>query len=488
MHTTARQTDTASPATPIPATPTPATHVTEDGSGITIRDPRSGETLWTVPEAEPHTVTEAVDVARKTAADWAFTAPAERGSRLRAAARALEDAAHELAGLNSSETGRPLEEALGGIAAGVSTLEQYAELGPLHRGHSLRGNSLASDYTVAEPRGVAVLLTPWNDPVAVACGLIGAALATGNTVIHKPSERCPRLGEALGEVLAPAFPPGVLLTVSGGARVGELLTSTGVDVIAHVGSSASGARIAAAAVATGAHFIRENGGNDPLLVDRDVDPVWAAEQAAIGAFANSGQICTSVERIYVHEAIADEFCAALEAEAALRNGNGTVAPLVDTRLRDAVHAQVAEAVELGAHAVEGGAVPDGPGAHYPATVLLGCTGSMQVMTEETFGPVAPVQVVSTFAEGLREACNGRFGLAATVLTGSIAHAQQAIASLPVGTVKVNEVFGGAPGGSAQPRGDSGEGFGYGPELLDEFTRVKVVHVAAPPVTLNQGTP
>jgi acyl-CoA reductase-like NAD-dependent aldehyde dehydrogenase len=113
---------------------------------------------------------------------------------------------------------------------------------------------------------------------------------------------------------------------------------------------------------------------------------------------------------------------------------------------------------------------------------------MQVMTEETFGPVAPVQVVSTFAEGLRAACSGRFGLAATVLTGSIAHAQQAIASLPVGTVKVNEVFGGAPGGSAQPRGDSGEGFGYGPELLDEFTRVKVVHVAAPPLTSDQSTP
>jgi acyl-CoA reductase-like NAD-dependent aldehyde dehydrogenase len=373
-----------------------------------------------------------------------------------------------------------VEEALAGIAAGVSTLEQYAELGPVHRGHSLRGNRLASDYTVAEPRGVAVILTPWNDPVAVACGLIGAALVTGNTVVHKPSERCPRLGEALGEVLAPAFPPGVMLTVTGGPHVGELLATAGVDVIAHVGSSASGARIASVAVSSGAHVIRENGGNDPLLVDGDVDPAWAAGQAAIGAFSNSGQICTSVERIYVHEAIAAEFCAALEAEAALRNSNGTVAPLVDTRLRESVHAQVAQAVELGAHAVEGGAVPDGPGAFYPATVLLGCRDTMQVMTEETFGPVAPVQVVPSFDAGLRLACSGRYGLAATVLTGNIAHVQQAIAALPVGTVKVNEVFGGAPGGSAQPRGESGHGFGYGPELLDEFTRVKVVHVAAPP--------
>lgn len=463
-------------------TTTPTTSVDQplNGSGLTISDPRTGEYLWSVPEAGPEAVTHAVEVARSAAVSWAAVAPGERGAALRTAARALDAAAQELAGLNSSETGRPLEEALAGIAAGVSTLEQYAEVGPLHRGHSLLGNRSASDYTVAEPRGVAVLLTPWNDPVAVACGLIGAALVTGNTVVHKPSERCPRLGEALGEVLAPAFPPGVLLTVSGAAGMGALLAQSAVDVIAHVGASASGERIARAAVQTGAHVIRENGGNDPLVVDRDVDPGWAAEQAAVGAFSNSGQICTSVERIYVHEAVAAEFCAALEAEAALRNSNGTVAPLVDTKLRDVVHAQVSEALKLGARAVEGGGVPEGPGAFYPATVLLGCTDAMQVMTEETFGPVAAVRVVRSFDEGLQLARSGRYGLAATVLTGSVAHVQQAIAALPVGTVKINEVFGGAPGGSAQPRGASGEGFGYGPELLDEFTRVKVVHVAAPP--------
>lgn len=448
--------------------------------GLAIRDPRTGEVLWTVQEAEPEAVAHAVAVAKGAAAGWAATAPAERGAALRAAAKALDAAAQELAGLNASETGRPVAEALAGIGAAVSTLEQYAELGPLHRGHSLRGNQSAADYTLPEPRGVAVLLTPWNDPVAVAAGLIGAALVTGNAVVHKPSERCPRLGEALGEVLAAAFPPGVFQTVTGGAGVGALLAGQEVDVLAHVGSSAAGLRIAKAGALTGAHVIRENGGNDPLLVDGDVDPVWAAGQAAVGAFSNSGQICTAVERIYVHEAIAEEFCAALGAEAALRNCNGTVAPLVDLRMRDEVHAQVADALGKGAHALEGAALPEGPGSFYPATVLLGCTDSMQVMTEETFGPVAPVQVVKTFDDGLRLACSGKYGLAATVLSGNIAHIQQAVAALPVGTVKVNEVFGGAPGGAAQPRGASGSGFGYGPELLDEFTRVKVVHVAAPP--------
>ena len=283
---------------------------------LTIRDPRTGDVVGTFASARPEDVGRAVAAARAAQPAWSATPPAERGRLLRAAAAALDEKAAELAEINARETGRPVEEARAGVAAGVATLEQYAELGPVHRGHSLRGNTLAADYTAAEPRGVAVLLTPWNDPVAVACGLIGAALVTGNTVVHKPSERCPRVGERLGEVLASAFPPDVLQTLTGGADVGSLLTQQpSVDVFAHVGSSDSGARIAQAAVLTGAHVIRENGGNDPLVVDEDVDPEWAAEQAAVGAFSNSGQICTSVERIYVHRAVAEPFCDALAAQA-----------------------------------------------------------------------------------------------------------------------------------------------------------------------------
>lgn len=452
----------------------------EQESALTIVDPRDGSEVGTIESAGREQVALAVQLARSVQSDWAALAPAERAGMVRAAARALRDGADRLAELNSRETGRPFDEALAGIEAGASTLEQYAELGPLHRGLSLRGSVLASDYTVTEPRGVAALLTPWNDPVAVSAGLLGAALVTGNTVLHKPSERCPHLGQLLGELLLPCFPAGVLTTLTGGPDVGAMLTAEeGVDVYAHVGSSATGARIARAAVLTGAHVIRENGGNDPLLIDDDVDPAWAAEQAAIGAFSNSGQICTAVERIYVHDSIADDFCAALVAEAARRNGSGTFAPLVDRRMRDAVHGQIRAAVEMGAEAAEGGMIPDGPGAHYPATVLLNCTGRMDIMAEETFGPVAPVMRVDSFDEGLKLAAAGRYGLAANVLTGSITNAQKAVAALKVGTVKVNAVFGGAPGGSAQPRGESGQGFGYGPELLDEFSTVKVVHIEAP---------
>ncbi len=449
---------------------------------ITILSPHDGSPVGTLSCAGADEVRGAVATARAAARDWARTSPEERGSILRDAADALAGHAAELAELNTRETGKLPGEALGGVRAGVGTLHQYAELGPVHRGHSLRGSVLAADWTVAEPRGVVVALTPWNDPVAVAAGLLGAALVTGNTVVHKPSDRCPHTGARLGEILAGALPVGVLVTVTGGPEAGRLLTSLpGVDMFAHVGSTVTGNAIARAAVETGAHVIRENGGNDALVVDDDVDPVWAAEQAAIGAFTNAGQICTSVERIYVHRSIAEPFLEALTAQARTRNGDPELlAPLVDRRLRETVHEHVSDALAHGATALEGGQVPDGPGAAYPATVLRDCTDGMVVMREETFGPVAPVRVVDSFGEGLRLAAADRYGLAASVLTGRIGHAQQAVAELGVGTVKVNHVFGGAPGGAAQPRRDSGAGFGYGPELLDEMTEVKVVHVEMPP--------
>jgi acyl-CoA reductase-like NAD-dependent aldehyde dehydrogenase len=447
---------------------------------LTVLDPRDGTLVGDVAEADHEAVVDAVRRARAAQGAWMRTPAAARGELLQDAAAALRERADELAALNQRETGKPFDDSRGGVLAGADTLRQYAELGPLHRGLSLVGAREAADFTIDQPRGVVAAVTPWNDPVAVACGLIGAALVTGNAVVHKPSERSPHVGQLLGEIVSAVLPPDVLVTVSGGAAVGAALTEQpDVDVVAHVGSTATGRRIARVAALTGAHVVLENGGDDALIVDADVDPAWAAEQAALGAFANAGQICTSVERIYVHRDVADAFVEALVVEATRRNDRGELGPLVDGRLRDEVQRQVDDALASGARALVGGAVPSGPGSWYPATVLVDCTPHMTVVQEETFGPVAPVQVVDDFDEGLRLACAGRYGLAATVLTGSIGHANRAMAELPVGTVKINAVFGGAPGGSAQPRGESGAGFGYGPELLDEMTLTKVVHYGTP---------
>jgi succinate-semialdehyde dehydrogenase/glutarate-semialdehyde dehydrogenase len=445
---------------------------------LTVLDPRTGEVATELPVADEPAVADALASARAAQAGWARTPAAERGAALRAAAAAVRAAADELAELNTRETGKTPDDARGGIEAGAGTLEQYAELGPVHRGRSLQGGWGATDLMVPMPRGVVAVLTPWNDPVAVAAGLLGAALVTGNTVVHKPSERCPATGRRFAEILADHLPDGVLRIVDGDGTIGaRLARSDEVDVVAHVGSTAAGRAIAESCARTGARALLENGGNDPMIVDAGADPAWAAEQAALGSFANAGQICVSVERIYVHRDVAEPFLAELTARAG--EWADRIGPLVDRRQRDHVHDHVRGALAEGAELRAGGALPDGPGAYYPPTVLTGCTPSMAVLREETFGPVAPVRVVPDFDTALREAADDRYGLAAVVLTADMGHAQRAWRELPVGTVKINAAFGGAPGGSAQPRRASGQGFGYGPELLDEMTTTTVVHIAPP---------
>jgi succinate-semialdehyde dehydrogenase/glutarate-semialdehyde dehydrogenase len=449
-----------------------------DTRELTVLDPRTGEIVGRVPVATEERCADAIRRARAAAPGWARTSATERAAALHAAAAAVRAAAEELAALNERETGKLRTDALGGVKAGIGTLVQYAELGPVHRGRTLQGDWDATDLMVPGPRGVAVVLTPWNDPVAVAAGLLGAALVTGNTVVHKPSERCPHTGRRFAELIAERLPDGVLEIVDGDGSVGARLAAAEVDLVAHVGGSATGRSIARACAETGAKVVLENGGNDPLIVDDGVDPEWAAEQAALGAFANAGQICVSVERIYVVAPAADAFREALVRQA--RQWTDRIGPLVDVRHRELVHEHVQDALARGARVLVGGRVPDGLGAFYPTTVLTGCTPAMRVMREETFGPIAPVRVVPDFPTALAEAAANRYGLAATVLTPDMAHAQRAWRELPVGTVKVNAVFGGAPGGAAEPRGASGTGFGYGPELLDEMTTTKVVHLTPPP--------
>lgn len=450
--------------------------IVDGTAALEIRNPTDDTLVGVVGMATPDAIDTAFATANQASRGWMVIPAAERGAAVKASARSLRERADQLAVLIERETGKPRAEAREGVMAGAGTLEQYAELGPVHRGRSLLGDWGATDFMMPEPHGVVVALTPWNDPVAVACGLLGAALVTGNTVVHKPSERCPHTGAWLGGALAQQFPDGVLQTVQGDGRVGAMIAARAdVDLIAHVGSTEAGRSIAASAARTGAKVLLENGGNDPLIVDAGVDPFWAAAQAAAGAFANSGQICVAVERIYVHQELSEAFLSALVVEA----GGRRLAPLVDRRHREWVHAQVEEAIAEGADPALGGVLPDGPGAFYPATVLTDCRPEMRVLRDETFGPVAPIRVVADFDQALEEAAADDYGLAATVLTASMDHAQRAWRELPVGTVKINDVFSGAPGGAAHPRRASGSGYGYGPELLDEMTQTKVVHLGTP---------
>jgi succinate-semialdehyde dehydrogenase/glutarate-semialdehyde dehydrogenase len=448
---------------------------------LPVTAPATGERLGTIPAGGAADAGRALEAARKASQDWARLPAAQRAAYVKKAARRMRERLDEVATVQTREGGKPIADSRGGVEAGIGVMELYAELGPLHRGRSLQGSWDATDSMVFEPRGVVVVLTPWNDPVAISAQNIAAALVAGNTVVFKPSERTPLSGLALADAFED-LPPGVLNVLLGDGELGQaLVDDPRVDAVIHVGSTATGRRIAEACARTGAKALLENGGKDALIVDAGVDPAWAARQAASGSFANAGQICTSVERIYVHVDVADAFVAALVAAAeSLRVGPGedpatSMGPLIDERQRDTVHEHVTRAVAAGARLLTGGEIPAGPGTFYPPTVLVDVTDDMPVMTEETFGPVAAVCVVGSYDEALTRAARSAYGLAATVLTPSQEHAQRAWRELPVGTVKINAVWGGAPGGAAQPRRGSGDGFGYGPELLDELTRVKVVH-------------
>jgi len=441
---------------------------------LDVLDPATGEVVGRIPAGSAGAADAAVRAARAAQRRWARTAPGDRGAALKAAAQRVRANAEELADLLSREGGKPPADALAGVEAGAGALEQYAELGPLHRGRALQGAWDAADLMVHEPRGVIALLVPWNDPIAIACGQIGAGLVTGNAVVFKPSEKTPLSGARLVELLDLGE---VLQLLHGDARAGRPLAAhPGVDLVVHTGSVQTGRDVAEACLDRLGKALLELGGKDAMIVDAGVDPDWAAEQAATGAFANAGQLCTSVERIYVHRDVADAFLAALERRA----GELEIGPLIDDEQRDWVHNHVEDACHNGAELRIGGRIPDGPGYFYPPTVLVGPPGDAPVLTQETFGPVAAVRVVNSFGEALEEANRGEYGLAAVVLTPSQAHAQRAWRELEVGTVKVNAVFGGAPGGAAEPRRRSGHGFGYGPELLDEVTHTKVVHLGVAP--------
>jgi acyl-CoA reductase-like NAD-dependent aldehyde dehydrogenase len=456
--------------------------------GIEVLNPATGDQIGYIPTGTPKDAATAITAARKALPNWSTLPAAERAELIKAAAHRMREHAEELAQLVTLENGKPLDDALGGVEAGIGTLEQYAELGPLHRGKSLQGNFMASDMMVYEPYGVAAVVLPWNDPIAIACGYLGAALVTGNTVVYKPSEKTPLSAIWLADMFD-GLPGGVLNLLLGDERAGwPLVSHEDVDLVLFTGSVPVGREILETAGRQLKKAVVELGGKDPMIVDEGVDPIWAGGEAATGSFANAGQICTSIERIYVHTAIANDFLEELTARAkALRVGDGAepgtqMGPLIDEGQRNLVHRHVTEAVEAGAELLCGGEVPDGGGFFYPPTVLSGVRSGMSIVDEETFGPVAAVEVVASFDEALEKANKTVYGLAAVVLTPDQEHAARAWRELSAGTVKVNAVFGGAPGGAAEPRKASGLGFGYGPELLDEVTTTKVVHHAVAPRT------
>jgi acyl-CoA reductase-like NAD-dependent aldehyde dehydrogenase len=308
-------------------------------------------------------------------------------------------------------------------------------------------------------------------------------VATGNSVVWKPSEKTPLSSRLVVERVFGHLPPGVVNIVLGdGTHAGEaLVRNRGVDAVAFIGSVRVGRRIGEICGHDLKKAILELGGKDPLIIDETVDVGKAAKLAASAAYANAGQICTSIERIYVQQSIYTDFCEALVSESkAIRIGEGhepevQMGPLVDAMQLEKVSGQVIDACRLGARVLCGGARLNRLGYFYPPTVMTDVPDESLLIRDETFGPIAPVFKFGNFEQAIELANESEFGLAAMVFTESSAHAIAALQGLKVGTVKINTMRGRAPGSAAEPVKSSGIGHGSGMDILQELTRQKAVH-------------
>jgi len=434
---------------------------------ISICSPESGDRLALIPAGCAEDVNRAVAAASEAAVLWSKTPLRDRLATVVAMVDALEPHVEELARAQCAEMGQPLElarESLSGLSDWARGLLEGAPLAEV--------TELGGGHLVHEPRGVGALIVPWNFPLPVALQGLVPLLASGHTVVWKPSERSPLSAVAAMRYIGAVVPPGTVNLVLGDRRAGEPLAAhRDVDVILFTGSVPTGRRVAALAADRLAKVVLELGGKDPVIVDQDVDPAWAAGVVAEGAMFNSGQLCTSMERIYVHAGIAEEFtdrlCNAV--------GSMSIGPLVDRRQRAVVERHVKHAVEDGARVLVGGRCPDGPGSYYPPTVVVDVPQHTPLMREETFGPVAAVRTVESFDEAIQLANDTEYGLAATVLTNDPGHAQRAGSELRAGIVWINEWQGAVEGAQAEPQRLSGRGIGFGPGLWNELRTTRYVH-------------
>jgi acyl-CoA reductase-like NAD-dependent aldehyde dehydrogenase len=332
-------------------------------------------------------------------------------------------------------------------------------------------------------RGVAACVMPWNFPIAVGLENVVPNLLVGNTVVWKPSEKTPLTSRFIVERIFDHLPPGVVnLLLGDGESVGDpLVRHPQIDLLVFVGSERTGRRLGAICGQSLKKAILELGGKDALIVDETVDVLAAARLAAEATYFNAGQICTSTERLYIARPIFDAFVDAMvTACRAIKVGNGLDAgvemgPLVDRLQLDLVSRQVDDAVGKGATVCSGGTRLSGKGFFYPPTVLTDVSLDAALMTEETFGPVAPCIPFDDFDQAIAMANDSRFGLAAIVCTTSAPRALKAVHSLRAGMVKINTMRGKAPGASSEPFNASGLGHGYGMEFLHELTLQKSVH-------------
>jgi len=457
-----------------------------DGGTFEVRNPATEEVLDRVPRATAKDVDRAVAAAKAAFPDWRRTPGIERGEKLHHAAHRIREDREGLAILLTKEGGKPLPENRDEIEWIAACFDYYAEIGRDVVGRVISPVARNQfNFVLKEPYGVAGLIVPWNYPLLLLVWKLAPALAAGNTVVAKPSELTPlstlRLMRAFED-----FPDGVVNVITGyGPEAGEpLVAHRDVELVAFTGSQVTGRKVAVACAQQLKKCHLELGGNDPLIVDDGVDLSVAAKGAAWAAFLNMGQVCTSVERVFVVGKAYDEFVDRFVAYAkTLRIGDPLgpdvdLGPMISAAQRDKVERKVAASLAGGARALAGGRRPGGfdRGYFYEPTALVGVTPEMELMREETFGPVAPIVRCRDIDEAIALADASEYGLGASIYTNDLEHAMKAMEGIHAGTFWINDPLTDNDAGPFGGMRRSGLGRELGSEGLEDFRDSKHVHM------------
>jgi acyl-CoA reductase-like NAD-dependent aldehyde dehydrogenase len=416
------------------------------------------------------------------AAWWRKQSGLERAQKLHEVAAAIRARQSLLAEALTREMGKPFKESMDEVSWTISAFDYYAEIGRHEMGRIYAPTMSGQLHcSIKEPLGVAVLIMPYNYPLLLFAWQAAAALAAGNAVIVKPSEVTTLTTLLMMEVFA-GLPDGLVQCLPGGPAVAtRLLESKGTHCAAFTGTVATGQVVGRICGERFKPVLMETSGNDPFIVMPSAPLDVAVRGAAFAAFLNCGQVCTSAERIYVHEDIHDAFAERLAEEARkLRIGNGLdrvdMGPMATRQSRDRYEAILSRAREQGARPLAGGQRPAGfnRGWFVEPTVLVNVSPSMDIVNAESFGPVAPIVKVRNFDEAIELANRSEYGLGANVYTKDLEEAMRAVDEIDSGMVWVNNPLldnDAAPFGG---RKRSGIGRELGSEGLEQFRSTKFV--------------
>jgi acyl-CoA reductase-like NAD-dependent aldehyde dehydrogenase len=452
-----------------------------------IANPATGETIREVAEDDARAVAAKYGRARAAQPSWAARPYAERAAALRAFRQWLVDDAEALARLLTGEMGKPVVQSRNELKGVLKRIDFFLEKteGVLAPEEVHRRGGLEETVT-HEPLGVVANVSAWNYPYFVGANVFVPALLTGNAVLYKPSEFATLTGLAIAErLVASGVPEDVFVPVVGARDTGQALVEQPVDGVFFTGSHATGQAIARALAGRLVRLQLELGGKDPVYVADDVDVPKAAASVAEGAFYNAGQSCCAVERVYVHRAVHDAFLEAFVAAVrAFPVGDpldpGTmIGPLARPAQLAVLEGQVQDAVAKGARVLLGGARLARPGAYFAPTVVAGADHSMELMREESFGPVIGVQEVADDDHALRQMNDTRYGLTAAVYTTDAERARRLLARVQSGSVYWNCCDRVSPRLPWTGRRDSGMGSTLGLEGIRALLQPKAWHMVAP---------